>query len=209
MRSTVLVRESRVCNNVHRIKSGIINVCTKGAARLATRLWLWLRYDDFVFPPKRGDRGNGFLRGRVPDCRLLTWVDIESATPTSSPGCCCYCYCCCHCCCYCCCCCCCCSSPARVVAAAAAGATRKCQTGRLIRYTPTRRKVGQSRFIHPLIHKSGRKNVRVARGRRLAPSLFVYNEDPSPYHGRNKTLRLLRNVPSPASATDRHLPRFS
>lgn len=55
------------------------------------------QYVDFVFPPKRDDRRNGFLRGRVPDYCLLTWVDIESATPTSSPGC---WYRCCCCCCY-------------------------------------------------------------------------------------------------------------
>lgn len=35
-------------------------------------------------------------------------------------------------------------------------AARKCQASRPIRYTPTRGKVGQSRFIHPLIHKRGR-----------------------------------------------------
>lgn len=136
-------------------------------------------HDDFVFPPKRGDRRNGFLRGRVPDYRLLTWVDIESATPTSSPGCCC-CY-------------------------RRGWPPPPRENVRLAGWyvTPTRRKVGQSRFIHPLIHKCGRKSVRVARGRWRTPILprFVYNGDPSPYHGRDKTLRLLRDVPLPASTT--------
>jgi len=45
----------------------VMNVCIHKA-----------QYDDFIFPPKRDDRRNGFLRGRVPDYHLLTWVDIES-----------------------------------------------------------------------------------------------------------------------------------
>jgi hypothetical protein len=40
----------------------------------------------FCFSAETGrNRENGFLPGRVPDYRLLTWADIKSATPTSSP----------------------------------------------------------------------------------------------------------------------------